>query len=142
MKKYILFFCVSLLGVALWSCKDDDDPIKEDPTIVLTTPQAGASINLASAGNVSFGWVDVEEISGYSLILSLSEDLASPKKVVVNANPFVISASDFDVMVAGFNVSGGETVTLYWSIKPSQSAQIAITETRSDRKSTRLNSSH
>lgn len=129
MKKSVIIF--SLLAVcALWTCKEKENPVTEDPEIVLSTPSDGASFDLSNVSNISFGWTDVEGIDGYQLVVSLTENLASPQTKTVNANPFSVSASDFDAMAAAFNVSGGETVTLYWSVRPSDGSQTIKTQVR------------
>lgn len=128
MKNYI-FLWITLLGISLWSCKDDkdDNELKGPLEIVISGPSAGATFNLAEDKDLSFGWIDVAGITGYKLVISLSESLSLPQTVAADSNPLTISAKDFDKMAGGLNIGGGETKTVYWSIQPLKSSQVAKT---------------
>ena len=131
MKKYVIFFCISIFSLALWSCNGGDEEPPKDPEIVLSTPANGASFDLANIQSISFDWTNVDAAEGYELVVSLSENMASPQKKAASLKPLVVSASDFDVMAAALGVGVAETATLYWSIQATRSTQTILTQVRS-----------
>ena len=130
MKKYVIFLCIAFLGTALWSCKEKEDTPVPDQEMALTAPADGAAINLANVQDVSFEWTVIEGVGGYKLVVSQTQDLKLPQTKAATAHPFKVSASDFDAIVAGFNITGGGSTTLYWSIEPVRSPQNIITQVR------------
>ena len=127
MKKYI-FLWIALLSVALSACNDDDNNKTRDPfEIVISTPSDGASYNLEQGQSITFGWTDVPGIDAYKLVISLSESLSLPQSMTADANPFTVSARDFDRMAVRLNILSNETQTIYWSILPLKASQVAKT---------------
>lgn len=127
MKKYS-FLWIILFSVCLWTCNNKDKFETQDPIeIVMIVPADGAAFNLDEGQSIAFEWKDVPGIDGYKLVISLSESFTLWTSLAAGQNPLTISARDFDRALALLNVASYATETVYWSILPLKSSQVAKT---------------
>lgn len=130
MKKSIFLF-IALLSMGLWSC-DDDDPEKIVPAIMLSTPADGAStIDLNATTEVTFSWAVTNGFAdgGYTLYLSKTADLSSPKTYTSTELSLKIPSANLDVLLSEWGIAKGEETTIYWSVKPTVEGEATPPET-------------
>ncbi|MEA4917215.1 DUF4998 domain-containing protein [Proteiniphilum sp.] len=130
MKNYVFLF-IALLGIGLWSCSDDD-PEEIVPAIMLSTPADGAStIDLNATGEVAFSWavVNGSVAGGYTLYLSKTADLSSPKTYTTSELSIKISSGNLDTQLSEWGIAKGEEATIYWSVKPTVEGEATLPET-------------
>jgi hypothetical protein len=117
MYKYSLFLA-ALVGIILGACKENPEQ-EALPTISLSAPTDDETVDLSTGNNLTFTWIVEGEISGeYTLLLSQSADLASPKTYSTESTSFEITAAELNVVMSGFGVAEGATEKIYWSVKP------------------------
>jgi hypothetical protein len=134
MKKVVALFVFSSL--LLCTCKDEEKTDEYIPTINLLTPNENAAFNLDEVSEISFSWA-VEGITAFKLLLSLTEDLASPQvSMAGNMDGDYtknLTADELDVQLTALGVNKGEEATVYWSVQPAGSLINAETQVRSIR---------
>jgi glycerophosphoryl diester phosphodiesterase len=127
--KKTLFISVALLTILFGACREDGNPAATS-TIVLTAPAGGVAFSLMDVDDVTFSWEPVEQITGYILVLSLSENLNAPVTLQATAPPFTFTAASFDAQLAAMGVEEGATALLYWSVIPAASVAEVQTQVR------------
>ena len=119
MKNYVFLF-IAFLSIGLWSC-NDDDPEEIVPAIMLSTPADGAStIDLNATEDVTFSWAVTNGFAdgGYTLYLSKTADLSSPKTYISTELSLKIPSANLDALLSEWGIAKGEEATIYWSVKP------------------------
>lgn len=130
MKKYI-FLIAAFAGFAMWSCSPGDENPPATPTIGLIAPADNADADLSAGNATSFAWKAVDGISDYTLVLSLAKNLGSPQTVAMDANPFSLSAAEFDAKAAALGIADGAEAKVYWSVRPTDASAKANSQVRS-----------
>jgi len=121
--KYLVVLCL-IAAVLIGSCNGDEEPPTPAPELVLMLPADGQSVDLGAVENISFAWTEVDGAEASRLAVSISSNMGSPQTRTIpeNTNPFVLSASDFDAMLANLNIPSEGMETVYWSILPAANA--------------------
>jgi hypothetical protein len=131
MKKYVFLF-IALLSMGFWSCDDDNDPEKVVPAISLSAPATDApAIDLNTDAEVAFSWVvnNGSVAGGYTLYLSKTADLSSPKTYATADLSVKISSGNLDTQLEEWGFAKGEEATVYWSVKPTVAGEAIPSET-------------
>ncbi|MDR1666610.1 MAG: hypothetical protein LBS03_02800, partial [Bacteroidales bacterium] len=122
------------LSLLLCTCKGEEKTDEYIPTINLLAPHENDAFNLDEVTEISFSWA-TEGITAFKLLLSLTEDLASPQTNFASNSNYAkdLTADELDVQLTALGVSNGEAATVYWSVQPAGSLINAETQVRSIR---------
>jgi uncharacterized protein (TIGR02145 family) len=129
MKKNLLLVAALVGLVCSGSCGKDPEPSGGTGTIVLQSPADNAVISMENEPFITFAWTNVEGVSDYRLAVSLAPDLSSPQTLMAPSNPWQLSGSAFDALLAQVGVGIGDAVTVYWTIE--SASGLAQTQRRS-----------
>jgi hypothetical protein len=102
------------------------------PEITLASPGPDAAINLGTVTEISFNWnvMPTGAVENVVLVIGGAEDLSDGTSIPVQDKPFVVPASQLDGMLALANILKGQSVPLYWSIRPAEASVEARTYIR------------
>ncbi len=131
MKKYVILF-IALLSVELWSCGNDEDPDKTVPSISLSSPAADEpTIDLNTTTEVTFSWAvtNGSAAGGYTLYLSKTEDLSSPRTYTASNLSIKVSSVNLDIQLKEWGIAKGEESVIYWYVKPTVAGEAIPPET-------------
>ncbi|MDR0699439.1 MAG: hypothetical protein LBG28_09540, partial [Tannerella sp.] len=132
MKNCCLLSLLVFLSLFPYSCKDTETTDEYIPQISLLTPHENDAFNLDEVDKVSFSWA-TEGITAFKLLLSLTEDLASPQISIAGYYTKDLTADELDVQLTALGLGKGEEAKVYWSIQPAGSLIKAETQVRSIR---------
>jgi uncharacterized protein (TIGR02145 family) len=119
----------------LFSCSNNDLIEIEVPLsgIMLASPSDGIEINLNddNVPDYTFTWDEKSGTANYTLIFSLNQYLLNPVYIPAgNAKSKTFTAKQIDEYFSSFGIVGGDTKTIYWSVKPSESLSVASSDIR------------
>jgi sialate O-acetylesterase len=128
-----------LAGGALLSCEADNPaeeptPPEEEqpaPPILLGFPVNDTIYDLAREQKITFVWREVEGITDYALVMSLSDDLSDPVVFITSATRLEISAATLnDSLIVLSDYDIGITHKVYWSVRPASAGANAQVNVR------------
>ena len=114
--KFLMISALLLAGVISISCSKSDP---EPPIIVLEYPPFNENINLNESGDILFKWVNVEGVTSYSLVLSLSTYVGGDRQVIpATTNPLMVPAELLKEKAIALGCKASEVTTVYWTVVP------------------------
>lgn len=114
--KFLMISALLLLGVISISCSKSE---AEPPVIVLEYPPFNENINLNESGDILFKWVNVEGVTSYNLVLSLSTYVGGDRQVIpATTNPLMVPAELLKEKAIALGCKASEVTTVYWTVVP------------------------
>ncbi|MDR1666894.1 MAG: hypothetical protein LBS03_04285 [Bacteroidales bacterium] len=125
--KFLMIGALLLLGILSHSCSKDES---EPPVIVLEYPPFNESINLNESEGLLFKWVNVEGVTSYNLVFSLSTYAGGDRQVIpATTNPLMVSAELLKEKAIALGCEASKVTTVYWTVVPVEGK--ATTQVRS-----------
>lgn len=116
--KFLILMISALLlpGIISISCSESDP---EPPVIVLEYPPFNEEINLNESEEILFKWVNVEGVTSYNLVLSLSSYAGGDRQVIPAAtNPLIAPAGLLKEKAMALGCEAGKLTVVYWTVEP------------------------
>ena len=140
MKKFMMWSMMMAGLLALAGCQEPNEgpvtpdepevPAVTEPEILLTSPEDGATFDLNEVEDIQFAWEELEDIKGYRVVLSATEDFANPEKVIATENPESLTAIEIDDMMKAWETPANTSSTIYWKVELSSRTKTAKCEPR------------
>ncbi|MDR0699437.1 MAG: hypothetical protein LBG28_09530 [Tannerella sp.] len=114
--KFLMISALLLLGIMSYSCSESDP---EPPVVILEYPPFNESIDLNGSESVLFKWVNVEGVTSYNLVLSLSTYAGGDRQVIpATTNPLAVPAEVLKEKAIALGCEASKITTVYWTIVP------------------------
>jgi hypothetical protein len=115
--KFLMISALLLPGIVSLSCSKSDP---EPPVIVLEYPPFNAEITLNDdSEDILFKWVNVEGVTSYNLVFSLSSYAGGDRQVIpAAANPLMVPPGLLKEKAIALGCEAGKLTTVYWTVEP------------------------